>query len=104
MEPPYTSTKCPNVEFPATGYFTAVGDALWDNGAACGQMYRLRCFPGPNNPCVGGIRGGKGGGKAPVVEVKVVDYRPGTAFSLNKKANAEIQRGTGKINVDYVKI
>lgn len=44
--------------------FVAVGDAIWDNGAACGRTYEVRCFSGVNRPC-----------KSPIIRVKVIDHR-----------------------------
>ncbi|KAJ1415909.1 RlpA-like domain superfamily [Sesbania bispinosa] len=35
--------------------FVAVNEGLWDNGAACGRRYRVRCISGNNRPCKGGL-------------------------------------------------
>ncbi|ESR63704.1 hypothetical protein CICLE_v10010378mg, partial [Citrus x clementina] len=55
--PPYLPTRCNGngqEQFPPGNLFVAVGECLWDNGAACGSLwgngaacgrrYRLRCI------------------------------------------------------------
>ncbi|KAM7276399.1 hypothetical protein ACFE04_018265 [Oxalis oulophora] len=52
--PPYLPTACYGNsydQFPAGNLFAAVGTGLWDNGAACGRRYRIRCVSGSNRPC-----------------------------------------------------
>ncbi|KDO61698.1 hypothetical protein CISIN_1g047990mg, partial [Citrus sinensis] len=64
--PPYLPTRCNGngqEQFPPGNLFVAVGECLWDNGAACGSLwgngaacgrrYRLRCISGNNKPCKG---------------------------------------------------
>ncbi|XP_012075946.2 EG45-like domain containing protein [Jatropha curcas] len=64
-KPPYTPSKCygnQNNGLKVAG----VSDALWNNGAACGRKYRVRCIGGANeapHPCKGGS-----------VDVTIVDY------------------------------
>ncbi|KAG5048424.1 hypothetical protein JHK85_009527 [Glycine max] len=41
-------------KFPPGNLFVAVIEGLWDNGAACGRRYRIRCVSGNNRPCKGG--------------------------------------------------
>ncbi|KAF3780186.1 putative EG45-like domain containing protein 1 [Nymphaea thermarum] len=48
--------------FPANNMFVSAGEMVWDNGAACGRRYRVRCIGGSGRPCVGGF-----------VDVTVVD-------------------------------
>lgn len=79
-------------EFQTTGAFVAVGDNLWNNGAACGRHYNVRCIAGPGNPC-------KSGG--PVVKVTVVNYHSGSGVFLNRAAMSAIQKGTGQITVEF---
>ncbi|PIN21608.1 hypothetical protein CDL12_05687 [Handroanthus impetiginosus] len=53
-DPPYMPTKCNGNrqdQFPAGNLFVKVSEGLWDNGAACGRRYRLRCLSGRNRPC-----------------------------------------------------
>ncbi|KAK3043706.1 hypothetical protein RJ639_001902 [Escallonia herrerae] len=64
--PPYTPTKCNGNrqdQFPPGNLFVSVSEGLWDNGAACGRRYRLKCLSGTKRPCKGGT-----------VDVKVVDF------------------------------
>ncbi|PSS07900.1 EG45-like domain containing protein [Actinidia chinensis var. chinensis] len=77
----------------------AASDALWDNGAACGRMYRVSCS-GPTNegvpePCKEGS-----------VTVKVVDRCPSpgcqATIDLSQEAFSTIANtDAGKINIDY---
>ncbi|XP_065849998.1 EG45-like domain containing protein [Euphorbia lathyris] len=64
--PPYTPSKCYGNN--NNGVLVAgVSDALWNNGAACGQRYRVTCVRGANKaprPCRPGTS----------VEVRIVDY------------------------------
>lgn len=45
----YAATACfgndPN-QFPAGNLFAAAGAGIWDNGAACGRQYLVRCLQG----------------------------------------------------------
>ncbi|KAK6912607.1 hypothetical protein RJ641_022208 [Dillenia turbinata] len=52
--PPYLPTKCNGndpQQFPQGGYFAAASDGIWDNGAACGRKYKMRCISGLKRPC-----------------------------------------------------
>jgi hypothetical protein len=52
--PPYVPTACHGSDvsqFPSNNLFVAVGDGVWDNGAACGRHYYVRCLSGSNQPC-----------------------------------------------------
>ncbi|KAJ0006802.1 hypothetical protein Pint_30088 [Pistacia integerrima] len=96
--PPYIPTRCygnRQDQFPPSKLFVAVSEGLWDNGAACGRRYRLRCLSGANRPC-----------KQQTIEVKVVDFCtkapcPST-IQLSTDAFAAISNHNGrKINVEY---
>ncbi|KAJ8750737.1 hypothetical protein K2173_015918 [Erythroxylum novogranatense] len=77
----------------------AASDALWNNGAACGKMYRVSCT-GPTNqgvprPCKGGS-----------VTVKIVDRCPSpgcqATLDLSQQAFSQIaDTNAGKIQIDY---
>ncbi|KAL6985314.1 hypothetical protein U1Q18_018690 [Sarracenia purpurea var. burkii] len=44
---PYTPTACYGNaanQFPKTNLFAAAGEGIWDNGAACGRQYLVRCI------------------------------------------------------------
>nr|AFK33398.1 unknown [Lotus japonicus] len=100
--PPYIPTACDGnrrEQFPPGNIFAAVNEGLWDNGAACGRRYRVRCVSGHNKPCKGGS-----------VDVKVVDScAAGSSCSntlfLSNDAFAAISRfPNAKINIEYTQI
>jgi len=92
------ATKCHGNrqdQFPPGNLFVSVSEDLWDNGAACGRRYRLRCLSATNRPCKDGT-----------IDVRVVDFcrkspcpstilLPGDAFS------AVSHSPSAKINVEY---
>ncbi|KAK2660938.1 hypothetical protein Ddye_007471 [Dipteronia dyeriana] len=73
----------------------AVGEVLWDNGAACGWLYSLRCLSGGKKPCKDGN-----------IDVKVVDFCPKSpcpsTILLSSDAFAAILLPTYKVNIEYV--
>uniref|UniRef100_A0A7N0TFZ6 Expansin-like EG45 domain-containing protein n=1 Tax=Kalanchoe fedtschenkoi TaxID=63787 RepID=A0A7N0TFZ6_KALFE len=100
--PPYVPTLCyghRHDKFPPGSRFVAVSEGLWDNGAACGRKYRLRCLSGPERAC-----------KKRTIDVTVVDLCPHTkcpssaALALSNKAFASISRchGDQRIIVEYM--
>ncbi|KAH7574144.1 hypothetical protein ACOSP7_008169 [Xanthoceras sorbifolium] len=98
--PPYLPTRCygnSQDQFPPGNLFVAVGEGLWDNGAACGRRYRLRCLSGSKKPCKRGS-----------IDVKVVDFCPKSpcpsTILLSTDAFAAISRPRRKINIEYVQI
>ncbi|KAG8636323.1 hypothetical protein MANES_16G120700v8 [Manihot esculenta] len=100
-DPPYLPTKCNGYDqdqFPEGGYFAAASDGLWDNGAACGRKYRMRCISGPRRACNGGS-----------IVVQVVDFCrdspcSATLMLSNKAFDAVSRIPTAKINVEYIQI
>ncbi|KAA8521549.1 hypothetical protein F0562_012222 [Nyssa sinensis] len=98
-DPPYTPTKCNGNrqdQFPPGNLFVAVSEGLWDNGAACGRRYRLRCLSGNNRPCKDGT-----------IEVKVVDFCskrpcPSTTIMSNDAFAAVSHSSDAKINIEYI--
>ncbi|KAK9037449.1 hypothetical protein V6N11_022360 [Hibiscus sabdariffa] len=50
-------------QFPHQNLFLAFSEGLWENGAACGRRYRLRCLSETKRPC-----------KHRTIDVKVVDF------------------------------
>ncbi|KAL0311793.1 UNVERIFIED_CONTAM: EG45-like domain containing protein 2 [Sesamum radiatum] len=99
--PPYTPTKCGGNredQFPEGNLFAAVSEVLWDNGAACGRRYRLRCLSGRNKPCRSGT-----------VDVRVVDFCSKTpcpsTILMSNDAFATLSRSPrAKINIEYIQI
>jgi len=86
-------------QFPPGNIFVAVNEGLWDNGAACGRRYRVRCVSGINKPCKGGSS----------IDVKVVDSITCTksscphTFHMSTEAFAAISRfPNANINVEYI--
>ncbi|KAJ4707912.1 EG45-like domain containing protein [Melia azedarach] len=100
FRPPYLPTRCygnRQDQFPPGNLFVAVGEGLWDNGAACGRHYRMRCLSGNNKPCKDGT-----------IDVKVVDFCPKSpcpsTILLSNDAFAAISRSNAKINIEYIQI
>ncbi|XP_031373434.1 EG45-like domain containing protein [Punica granatum] len=97
-DPPYLPTKCKGydqTQFPEGGFFVAASEGLWDNGAACGRRYRMRCISGQRRPCKDGF-----------IAVNVVDLCrtspcPATLLLSNKAFNAISKYPNAKINVEY---
>lgn len=97
--PPYIPTRCygnRQDQFPPSKLFVAVGEGLWDNGAACGRRYKMRCLSGADRPC-----------KYQIIDVKVVDFCKQTpcpsTIQLSTDAFAAItQHLDQKINVEYI--
>ncbi|GMH30711.1 hypothetical protein Nepgr_032554 [Nepenthes gracilis] len=45
--PPYVPTACYGSDtsvFPSNNLFASAGDSIWDNDAACGRQYMVRCL------------------------------------------------------------
>lgn len=92
------ATKCQGYsreQFPGDGLFVAASDGIWDNGAACGRKYRLRCLSGLRRPC-----------KEDTITVEVVDVCrnnpcPATMVLSNKAFDAISRIPSAKINVEY---
>ena len=82
-------------QFPPGNLFVSVSEGLWDNGAACGRRYRIRCVSGKNRPC-----------KRSSVDVKVVDFCatspcPDTLLMSNDAFAAISRFPKAKINIEY---
>lgn len=84
---PYTPTECyrddPS-QLPPGKLFAAAGGDLWNNGAACGRVYAVRCDAG--SPSVPSSCGSDG-----LIQVKIID----NALSANSSAAAYKQSVTG---------
>ncbi|KAL5975254.1 hypothetical protein ACLOJK_031933 [Asimina triloba] len=82
--PPYLPTACYGRDaskFPADNLFAAAGEGIWDNGAACGRIYTVRCLSAARlrNACVPGRR----------VQVTIVD-RAATSVSRPSTSRATL--------------
>ncbi|XP_050268463.1 EG45-like domain containing protein isoform X1 [Quercus robur] len=100
--PPYLPTKCygdDQDQFPSDGQFAAVSNGIWDNGAACGRRYRMRCISGPRRPC-----------RNRSIVMEVVDFcrynpcRATMALPFKAFAAISIPRYGVRINVEYAQI
>ncbi|CAK7353640.1 unnamed protein product [Dovyalis caffra] len=97
--PPYLPTKCHGNrqdQFPPGNLFVSVSEGLWDNGAACGRRYRLRCLSGDNRPCKDGT-----------IDVRVVDLCrkspcPSTILLSTDAFSAVSRSRSARINVEYI--
>ncbi|XP_028775406.1 EG45-like domain containing protein [Neltuma alba] len=80
----------------------AAGDSLWNNGAACGKRYRIRCTGGTNQGVAQPCRSG-------TVTVKIVDRCPSpgcqATIDLSRQAFAAIaDPDEGKIRIEYTQV
>ncbi|KAK6927488.1 RlpA-like protein, double-psi beta-barrel domain [Dillenia turbinata] len=106
--PPYLPNDCygnDSSQFPPNNYFALAGDGIWDNGAACGRQYEVRCISAAKpRTCVPGQ----------TIQIKVVDYalssssRPsanGATIVLSTTAFQDIARSSASsINVEFQQV
>ncbi|ESW09048.1 hypothetical protein PHAVU_009G096000 [Phaseolus vulgaris] len=106
--PPFLPTACfgrDASQFPPSNFFGAVGEGLWDNGAACGRQYQVRCISAAvRGTCITGQ----------MVQIKIVDRaqssvsRPsleGTTLVLSSQAFQAIANASASfINVEYQQV
>ncbi|KAK1709181.1 uncharacterized protein CLUP02_04202 [Colletotrichum lupini] len=104
---PYLPTRCngnSRDQFPPKDLFVSVGDGLWDNGAACGRQYLVRCISSLPRAC-----------KSGTIQVKVVDFSNNpvgkksadATMHLSTKAWAEIvdtSKGANKVNIEFQQV
>ncbi|KAK1434706.1 hypothetical protein QVD17_00455 [Tagetes erecta] len=103
--PPFLPTACygndPS-QFPSSNLFAAVGDGIWDNGAACGRQYLVKCISAAEpGTCV----------PDQVIQVKIVDFavtaasRPsydGTTMVLSDTAFGTIANSSAlSVNIEF---
>ncbi|KAJ0090149.1 hypothetical protein Patl1_12786 [Pistacia atlantica] len=88
-----------------TAYSRQPGDGLWDNGAACGTHYRVRCISSSGTHAC--VPGGK------VVTVKIVDNartsvsRPTapSTIALSETAFTAIAKSSAKsLNIEFERV
>ncbi|KAI4376647.1 hypothetical protein MLD38_014385 [Melastoma candidum] len=108
--PPYSPTGCygndPS-QFPTSNLFAAAGDGIWDNGAACGRQYLVRC--------ISALRTGVCF-PSQTVQIRIVDYAlssssasasykqstPGATLVLSQTAFGSIANSSATyVNVEY---
>ncbi|KAI3825458.1 hypothetical protein L1987_06947 [Smallanthus sonchifolius] len=102
--PPYTPSACYGndaSQFPSSNLFAAAGEGIWDNGAACGRQYLVKCISAAiPRTCVPGQ----------TIEVRIIDRaqssvsratRPGTTMVLSDTAFATIANQIASINIEF---
>ncbi|XP_059658088.1 EG45-like domain containing protein [Cornus florida] len=106
--PPYIPTACNGndpSQFPTTNLFAAAGEGIWDNGAACGRQYLVRCISAANpRSCK----------PNQTIQVKIVDraqtsvsrpFRAATTMVLSSTAYAAISDGSSpSVNIEFQQI
>ncbi|KAI9117508.1 hypothetical protein K1719_011674 [Acacia pycnantha] len=106
--PPYLPTGCYGgeaLQFPSSNLFAAAGDGIWDNGAACGRQYLVRCISAEKpRTCI----------PQQSIQVKIVDYAvsttstpsaTGTTMVLSQKAFQTIANSSAAlINIEFQQV
>ncbi|MED6107792.1 hypothetical protein PIB30_017495 [Stylosanthes scabra] len=92
-------------EFPSSNMFGSAGEGIWDNGAACGRQYQVRCISAPSpRTCIPGQ----------LIQIKIVDRaqssisRPsirGTSMVLSTIAFQAIANASASfINIEFQQV
>lgn len=85
--PPYLPTACfgsDQDQFPSSNLFATAGEQIWDNGAACGRQYLVRCISARvPRTCIPGQ----------IIQVRIVD-RTLTSVSRPSRADTSITLST----------
>ncbi|KAK4435800.1 EG45-like domain containing protein 2 [Sesamum alatum] len=103
--PPYTPTACYGSDlsqFPSSGLFAAASEGIWDNGAACGRQYLVKCISAAvPKTCVEGQ----------TIQVQIVDRavsavspptRPGSSLVLSNIAFQTIAKNAVPyLNIEF---
>ncbi|KAL8237026.1 hypothetical protein R6Q59_018107 [Mikania micrantha] len=106
--PPFLPTACYGQDpdqFPSSNLFAAAGDGIWDNGAACGRQYLVKCISAEDQEtCV----------PDQVIQVRIVDFAlttvssptyDGTTMVLSDTAFETIANFTAdSINIEFQRI
>ncbi|KAJ7978860.1 EG45-like domain containing protein [Quillaja saponaria] len=106
--PPYLPTACYGGDagqFPSSNLFAAAGDGIWDNGAACGRQYLVRCISAEQpRTCFLDQN----------IQVKIVDYvamansqpsETGTTMVLSEAAFSTIANSSATlINIEFQQV
>uniref|UniRef100_A0A5B7BHB1 Expansin-like EG45 domain-containing protein n=1 Tax=Davidia involucrata TaxID=16924 RepID=A0A5B7BHB1_DAVIN len=97
--PPYVSSACYGNQ--DNGNMVAgASDAIWNNGAACGTNYKVKCI-GPANTAPHPCKNGES------IVVKIVDYcaKCNGTINLSQDAFSKISNlEIGKIMVEYDRV
>ncbi|CAH1417456.1 unnamed protein product [Lactuca virosa] len=106
--PPFLPTACYGYDpgqFPSSNLFAAAGDGIWDNGAACGRQYLVRCISAAEpGTCI----------PEQVIQVRIIDYAlqtasppsyDGTTMVLSDTAFGTIANSTAtSMNIEFQQI
>nr|XP_043606708.1 uncharacterized protein LOC122578746 [Erigeron canadensis] len=105
--PPYTPSACYGndaSQFPTSNLFAAAGEGIWDNGAACGRQYLVRCISATiPQICIPGQ----------TVQVRIIDRaqtsvsrptREGTTMVLSDTAFGIIANQIASINIEFQQV
>lgn len=89
-------------QFPSSNLFGSAGEGIWDNGAACGRQYLVRCI---SAPVLGTCVPGK------TIQIRIVDRalssvsrpsRKDTTMALSTTAFAAIANSSAKfVNIEF---
>ncbi|MED6221998.1 hypothetical protein PIB30_060137 [Stylosanthes scabra] len=85
--------------------FASAGEGIWDNGAACGRQYQVRCISAPTpRTCIPGQ----------LIQIKIVDRAqssnsrpsmPGTSMVLSTIAFQAIANASASfINIEFQQV
>ncbi|XP_012076629.1 EG45-like domain containing protein isoform X2 [Jatropha curcas] len=106
--PPYLPTACygnDESQFPSSNLFAAASEGIWDNGAACGRQYLVRCISAvAPNTC----------NREKIIRVRIVDRaqtsvsrpsRNGATIILSDIAFAQIASpSVSSVNVEFQQV
>ncbi|XP_023759567.1 EG45-like domain containing protein 2 [Lactuca sativa] len=105
--PPYTPSACYGndaSQFPSSNLFAAAGEGIWDNGAACGRQYLVRCISATiPRTCIPGQ----------TIQVRIIDRaqtsvsrstRAGTTMVLSDTAFGTIANQIQFINIEFQQV
>ncbi|XP_025615645.1 putative EG45-like domain containing protein 1 isoform X2 [Arachis hypogaea] len=92
-------------EFPSSNMFASAGEGIWDNGAACGRQYQVRCISAAApRTCIPGQ----------LIQIKIVDRaqstvsrpsRAGTSMVLSTTAFQAIANASASlINIEFQQV
>lgn len=90
-------------QFPSSNLFAAAGEGIWDNGAACGRQYLVKCISAAiPRTCIPGQ----------TIEVRIIDRaqtsvsrptRAGSTMVLSDTAFSTIAHQIASINIEFQK-
>ncbi|KAJ7958738.1 EG45-like domain containing protein [Quillaja saponaria] len=106
--PPFLPTACYDgdaSQFPSSNVFGSAGEGIWDNGAACGRQYQVRCISAATpRTCI----------PDQTIQIKIVDRaltsaskpsRAGTSIVLSTTAFKAIADASASlINIEFQQV